>query len=1054
MANSYCNTNHILIGLGGTGGKILRAFKMRMFEEFPDSQERGKQSVSLLYVDSSKEMMPKDGRPRPDFRVMGQDASFTNDEFLFIKGNDVNHVLDHIDSYPAVRGIIHNASAVKTAIGNLGEAAGQKRRAGRLLFAANAVAYVSALRNSFARCAQISGNEGDLNIHIFAGLAGGTGSGSIIDAIVQARKAFPSAIINAYVMIPEQNLPKANMDQGRYYQNGYAAINELNALQAGRYNPHDVTGSGGLSNVWSPSIKGVANGITIYSNVNDNGLRLDSFEELPKIVSDYIYARVFLINSENKVNEDIIRSYNFENMDDFELEFDELGNSNASNEQKLIARTKKVNSFGIKRVMYPELRVLKHITYTVGESILLQFKYNNWRDELGFVNEEANKDYRELYLNDKNLQKWMLDDDHLTLNKKILPNDKDHQAIDDYWHDKSLGYADDPTVKKASCPLNELDSLLGEEFFAKQFRSVGVETYYEGKAKAIPDMVREIRHNIENELFERWKAGDVSIVELQKVSKLLVEKVTEIRHHIEEEIQKTEEDVDAIANDCSANVVEWSELNILQRLANVGNRIYARHQNDLADLYAARTMAVALQFAKSLALKLLNEMQNMDADISTFAEVINRAITDAEALISAQRKTNKGLEDMRGAIVEVSEDETMQEFEVELKLDKTDMPSMATQLRKSIIPETTFINFGRLAQDITIDDIRDAFDVKLTEIVRAKHNEKADSDKKVLGMNIITQLQQKLLTEDDIKAFAYKIVQQSGVYLKLNNDQVQLHVRNNEGHLSPTNPASINKKTILVSIPKPTSDSQKAFADKLEKAFKSSFAQGSAITTLGFDTQSPRQNELSIITISYCYPMRCAEWLKSYKEKYENFLHTGNASTDANNAILLHTEGDGSELPSLYVVENAEQVVAQRESAQSAQQPFAQPMQQQPNTQPMQQVYAQPQPQPAPAMPGAPQMPPMPGAPVPPPMPQPEPQVQMYFYIGGQNYGPYDYSICKQLKQNNQINEQTMAWQQGMAAWTPAGQVPELQGLFAPAMPTGMPPMPGAPGMPPMPPAM
>lgn len=1053
MSKSYCNTNHILIGLGGTGGKILRAFKMRMFEEFPDSKERGKQSVALLYVDSTMEMMPKDGRPRPDFRVMGQDASFTNDEFLFIKGNDVNHVLDHIDSYPSVRGIIQNASAVKTAIGNLGEAAGQKRRAGRLLFAANAVAFVNALKNAFARCSQISGNEGSLNIHIFAGLAGGTGSGSIIDAIVQARKEYPSAIINAYVMIPEQNLPKTNMDQGRYYQNGYAAINELNALQAGRYNPHDVTGAGGLSNVWSPFVKGVANGITIYSNVNDNGLRLNSFEELPKTVCDYVYARVFLINSENKVNEDIIRAYNFENMDDFELEYDELGDSNTTNEQMNIARTKKVNSFGIKRVMYPELRVLKHITYTVGESILLQFKYNNWRDELGFVNEEANKDYRELYLNEKNIQKWMLDDDHLTLNKKILPNDKDHQMIDDYWHDKSLGYADDPTVKKASCPLNELDSLLGEEFFAKQFRGVGVETYYTGKAKAIPDMVREIRHNIENELFERWKAGDISIVELQKVSGLLIEKVTDIRHHIEEEIEKTDEDIDAIANDCSANVSEWSQLNILQRLANVGNRIYARHQNDLADLYASRTMAVALQFAKALALKLLNEIQNMDSDINTFAEIINRAIADTEALISAQRKINKGLEDMRGAIIEVSEEETMLEFETELKLDKTDMPSMATQLRNFILPETPFVNFSRLAQEITIDDIRDAFDVRLSEIVREKHNEKAESDKKVLGMNIITQLQQKLLTEDDIKAFAYKIVQQSGVYLKLNNDQLQLHVRNNEGHLSPTNPASINKKTILVSIPKPTSDSQVAFAEKLEKAFKTSFTQGSAITTLGFDMQSPRQNELSIITVSYCYPMRCADWLKSYKEKYEKFLHTGNPATDANNAILLHTEGDGSELPSLFVVENAAAIAAQQQMQ------AAQP------AQPAAQAYAQPQPammaqpQQAPAMPqtpGAPVPPPMPGAPVPPPMQPAEPQVQMFLFIGGQQYGPYDYATCKSFVPTGQLTPQTMVWQQGMAAWTPAGQVPELQALFAPAAPApGMPPMPPTPsGMPPMPPTM
>ena len=123
--------------------------------------------------------------------------------------------------------------------------------------------------------------------------------------------------------------------------------------------------------------------------------------------------------------------------------------------------------------------------------------------------------------------------------------------------------------------------------------------------------------------------------------------------------------------ECKANVQEWSDLNILQRIANVGNRIYARHQTDLADLYTARTMAVAWQFARSLAHKLLGEIQNMDADISTFAE---KAITDTE---------------------------------------------------------TPFVNFGRLAADISIDDIRDAFDIKLSEIVRAKHNEKAESDKKV-----------------------------------------------------------------------------------------------------------------------------------------------------------------------------------------------------------------------------------------------------------------------------------------------------------------------------------
>lgn len=66
-------TNHILIGLGGTGGRILRAFKMRMFEEFPNKDERENQPVALLYVDSTREMM---GIGRADMDVMGQDASF------------------------------------------------------------------------------------------------------------------------------------------------------------------------------------------------------------------------------------------------------------------------------------------------------------------------------------------------------------------------------------------------------------------------------------------------------------------------------------------------------------------------------------------------------------------------------------------------------------------------------------------------------------------------------------------------------------------------------------------------------------------------------------------------------------------------------------------------------------------------------------------------------------------------------------------------------------------------------------------------------------------
>lgn len=1030
MSNTVTITgNHILVGLGGTGGKILRAFKMRMFEEFPTSEERRKLPVSILYVDSTDEMMPKDGRARADFRVMGQDASFTNNEFLNIKAVDVEHILDHIGNYPSVKGIVENVGAVKSAIGSLGQAAGQKRRAGRLLFAANAVGYVNSLKDAYYRAQEVSGTSNNTTIYLFAGLSGGTGSGSVVDALVQTRKTYPDAKILVFAMIPEMNLPKSDMDQGRYYQNGYAAMNELNALQAGRWKPQDVTGRG-VIDLYNDRVKGVADGLTVYSNVNENGLTINSLSELPKIVSDFVFARIFYVNDEAEVNADIIRAYNFENMDDFALEFDEAANCGPDGRIP-VARTKKINSFGIKRVIYPELRVLKHITYTLGESILYQFKFNNWRENQGFVNEERNKDYRRDYLSKENQQAWMLDQEHLTLEKKILESDTEYPGFNDYWHDKAIGYAEE--AKKNSNPLNELDNILAD-FYSTHFREDGVENFYAAKERAIPEMAKEVRRKIEHGLFDKWKLGDISIVELQRVSKLLIERIGEIRTEIETAVKDETDNFKAIDDDRLGNVEEWSRLGILQRMVGVGARRYAEHQGILTDYYSSKTRLVALEFAKKLAAKISVEIGKLDADISAFSQKITDAIDETEKLVAAQRKVNKGLEDMRGAIIEVSEEEAMAEFEVDVKIDKIEMPNIARQLREAILPKSEFVNFGLLANDINVDDIKDAFDIRLSEIVRNKHSEKADADKKVLGLNILTQLQQQLKTDDDIKAFASKIVQQSGVYLKLNNDQIQLHLRNNENNLSPTNPASINKKAILVSIPSPDeNEGLKRFADKLEEAFKNSFNQSTARTSITVNRKSLRKDELSIVTVSYCYPMRAIDWLKTYRERYENFLCTGNPNTDVCNAILLHSEGDGSQYPSLFAVENAEEIAAERAAAeQQSQMPV---MPQQHTT-----------------MPPAAVMPPAQGAGMPLPPPVAEPEISVYVAVDGTQYGPFNRAVCKQMVQSRQLTPQSTVWMEGLASWMPAGQVEALKSLFAPQMP---PAMPATPGMPPViPPAM
>ena len=47
--------NHLFIGLGGTGGKVLRELRKRVFEEFRSNEPEHGVFLDYIYVDSSDE---------------------------------------------------------------------------------------------------------------------------------------------------------------------------------------------------------------------------------------------------------------------------------------------------------------------------------------------------------------------------------------------------------------------------------------------------------------------------------------------------------------------------------------------------------------------------------------------------------------------------------------------------------------------------------------------------------------------------------------------------------------------------------------------------------------------------------------------------------------------------------------------------------------------------------------------------------------------------------------------------------------------------------------
>ncbi|MEK6235686.1 MAG: SPFH domain-containing protein [Planctomycetales bacterium] len=81
--------------------------------------------------------------------------------------------------------------------------------------------------------------------------------------------------------------------------------------------------------------------------------------------------------------------------------------------------------------------------------------------------------------------------------------------------------------------------------------------------------------------------------------------------------------------------------------------------------------------------------------------------------------------------------------------------------------------------------------------------------------------------------------------------------------------------------------------------------------------------------------------------------------------------------------------------------------------------------------------------------PPPIPQAAAFFVaVNGQQAGPFDVNALSQQAASGTFTADSLVWKQGMAQWSPAGQTPELAGLFA----QGPPPIPGSPPAPPSPP--
>ena len=283
--------NHLIIGLGGTGGNIIRSFRKTVYQAY-GSDVAPNVNIRYLYVDSDQSMtQPND----PSWNILGHSVQLSVRSQLPITGLNLKEVIENLNHYPNLKpwlgdrsnwtDILNSADASKVV-------AGQKRRLGRFLFAVNASRFREKITQFVPEMEQDRSGEFTPGVgaifHVCCGLAGGTGSGTLLDAICQIRAAYPDPLyrIIIYAQLPERN-PEANRSGPNYHANGYAALLELNALEVGAWTPHDVLSSDGHR----IKIQDPFNCCYLFSDENEADVAV-SLRELPDIVSSFLFQKI------------------------------------------------------------------------------------------------------------------------------------------------------------------------------------------------------------------------------------------------------------------------------------------------------------------------------------------------------------------------------------------------------------------------------------------------------------------------------------------------------------------------------------------------------------------------------------------------------------------------------------------------------------------------------------------------------------------------------------------------------------------------------------------
>lgn len=897
-------SNHLIIGLGGTGGKVIRSIRKAIYRDWRDSGSNRTPTnstidkvaaatppgikIEYLYLDSSDEHMRFDD---DEWKVLGENLQLDPASQLELKGTNIGSIFDDIDSHKHIAPWIGPkkdwGSVLNLGGGGTKVLGGQKRRLGRLLFSMHAPDFMAKIAHK-VNALKEGAATAKIDFHIVCGLAGGTGSGTLIDTISMIRNKFSDSqnySIMLYLLLPEE-LPKAGWDSGNYHANGYASLIELNALAVGAYRPYDLLGKGGRVKTLSSPFKVCY----LISNENSTGKPFEVDRQIPDLLAEMIYQKI--VAAKTGISRQIGRVIEWENR---VAEHEGI-------EGQQSERCWMFASFGIKKIAYPEDEIRDYVGFALAGQTLRKMLYNNWAQ--GYLNEPSQMAVEGYVADDKVRADLNLDRPVFFLEKRFSfdeqdADQQDWKSLNAEWRSYIMKVAED--VKEEDGNWLDLLRRRCEERENNKFRSSrGVATYYSWKSDLVNQYARTLADGVDEKLAQDLFDGKRSLVEIEAILRSLCKALD---NEMKEWAKWVDKQQAVAANKRSIwteNLQRFGDLGKLARMMP-GNmdRIFEAGRDSMIDYFIATSYVRAWPFAERL-------MRAMRTELGRMADRAAKTVASfklAEEKCSEYAQDHKPLENgkqssdviMRlyngdevtrycSAIIgsRVAQDtqsrQAQDRMRSELMAGRTSLRAMPTDKNRELL--------DILAQ--ASHDTLTSFDARADHQDSDTMEEVPDLDR-LLNVSIIDKLEERYAgNTEEMRREIREYMGRAACMLRFNEAEVG---KSGPGYREvDQNNRQISSLVIMM----PEAETEREFVTELKRVFREAVPDANA-APLFIDTSRTRPHEITILSFVQLFPLRFLNLLPTLRDRYETLVRDGGQS------FVLHTEGTTSDFPSLFV---------------------------------------------------------------------------------------------------------------------------------------------------------